>query len=312
MVDFIKFKGNDDGDDSGKSKPRAKLGFSFIKLIWIFAAFMIISSIISSISFSLSPKIAVIKINGVIQTGNGDSIIGGESINSRIVADDLYTIKEDSTVKAVILDINSPGGSPVASEEITKAIEALKEDNITVISVISDIGASGAFWIASSTDKIYASSMSTVGSIGVTSAGLSFENFIKDYNITYRKQTAGEYKDMGSIFREPTEIEKEKIQNILDEVHSNFITHVANGRDLSYEFVEQYATGEIFLGSLAKEIGFIDEIGYYQDVVDEMKEEHGENVLFVEYGPLPTLMESLGVKSNGLGLFSSKSQILLQ
>ncbi len=306
MVDFVKL------DDEKKDKKRRKnfTFFSFKGFIIIFLLLFLFTSLISSITYSLSPKIAVVPISGAIMTERTSSLYGYDSISSREIASTLLDLKADTSVKAVLLDINSPGGSPVASEEISKAIESVREEK-PVYALINDVGASGAFWIAVSTDKIYASSMSTVGSIGVTSAGLSFENFIKEYNITYRKQTAGEYKDMGSIFREPTEQEEEKIQQILDEIHINFISHVANGRNMSYEDVEPYATGEIFLGSKAKEIGFIDEIGYYPDVIADLKN-ISTNALVVTYGPQPTFLEVLGIEAMFDWSPSAKSQILLQ
>ena len=132
----------------------------FILIITLF----IISSIISSIIYSLTPKIAVVKINGPIMTQKSSTIFN-EYQSSRDIAETLKTIKEDPSIKGVILDINSPGGSPVASEEISKSIENLKKEK-PVYALINDIGTSGAFWVAVSSDKIYASPMSIVGSIG--------------------------------------------------------------------------------------------------------------------------------------------------
>ena len=274
-----------------------------------FLILFIISSIISSISYSLTPKIAVVPIGGVLTT-NGESSLTGSSISSREIASILNDATDDNSIKAVLIDINSPGGSPVASEEISRAIVSLKAEK-PVYCLINDIGASGAFWIAVSCDKVYASSMSIVGSIGVTSAGLGFENFIKDYNITYRRQTAGEFKDMGTPFREMSEDEEQIIQKLLDNIHNKFITHVANSRGMNRSTVVKLATGEVFLGDEAKKIGFIDEIGYYPDVIEELKNITTKNAIVVDFGPEPTLAELIGLNS----LFkmpSAESQILLK
>lgn len=147
-----------------------------------------------------------------------------------------------------------------------------------------------------SADKVYASRMSTLGSIGVTSASLGFEEFIKEYNVSYRRLTAGEFKDMGSQFREMTDEEKEKIQNILDEIHSYFIAHVAQERGLEYSEVEKIATGEVFLGTKAKELGFVDEFGYFSDVQTELEKEQNSELLVVTYGPEPSFAEALGLR----------------
>lgn len=300
MVDYVKVEKDDRGDKKIDKKPKKNF-FSFKVFILVFLGLFILMSIISSMMYSIAPKIAVVPINGIITTDGGGDFFSS-STSSRDIARTLLELKDDNSVKAVVLDINSPGGSPVASEEISRAIEKLSEKK-TVYALINDAGASGAFWIAVSADVVYASSMSIVGSIGVTSAGLAFEDFIKNYNISYRKQTAGELKDMGSIFREPSEIEQKKIQDILDEVHENFIIHIANSRNLSVEEIREISTGEIFLGSRAKNLKLIDEIGYYPDVINKVKSEYGSNVLIVNYGPEPTLLEILGINS----LFSFNS-----
>lgn len=303
MVDFIKL------DDEKPRRKIRRIRISFKAIFLTMLVLFLISSLIGSISYSISSKIAVIPINGPILTEKSTTLYG-QSISSRDVATTIRAQADDNSVKAILIDINSPGGSPVASEEISKAIEYAKIQK-PVYSLISDVGASGAFWIAVSTNKIYASSMSTVGSIGVTSAGLSFENFIVEHNITYRKQTAGEFKDMGSIFRKPSKIEQEKIQTILDDIHTTFINHVATSRNLTYKQVEKYATGEIFLGTKAKKIGFIDEIGYYPDVIAELKNVTGaKNALVITLGNEPNLMDAIGLKA--MLDFSPKSMILLQ
>ncbi|MFW6233464.1 MAG: signal peptide peptidase SppA, partial [Nanoarchaeota archaeon] len=270
----------------------------------------IISSIISSITYLLTPKIGVVPIQGAIMTQK-TSTLTQTSISSREIADILRDLKDDNSVKGVILDINSPGGSAVASDEISQAIDELKQVK-PVYALINDIGASGAFWIAVSSDKIYSSSMSTLGSIGVTSVGFGFEDLIEEYNITYRRYTAGEHKDMGSAFREPTLKEEKIIDNLLKEIHQNFITHIAKNRNMTYDKVLNYSTGEIFLGTQAKEIGFIDEIGYYPDILSDIKEEvQSLNAIAVDYAPQQSFTEILGINS----IFSNsktKSQILLQ
>ena len=309
MVDYVKI---DEEEQKPTPHKKKKSKFSFKKILLIFLVIFILSSIISSVSYTLTPKIAVVPITGTLLTYSESGLFSSSGLTSRDIANRLYSLKDDNSVKAVILDINSPGGSAVASEEISKAIESLKEIK-PVYALVNDIGASGAFWIAVESDKVYASSMSMLGSIGVTSAGLSFEHFIANYNITYRKQTAGEYKDMGSIFREPSKEEEEIFQELLDEIHLNFIEHIANKRNMTFEEVKYYATGEIFLGKKAKEIGFIDEIGYFPDVLSDLKEITGENVMLVEYKPDPTLAQILGLDSIfNLPSTISSSKILLQ
>ncbi|MFW5704236.1 MAG: signal peptide peptidase SppA [Nanoarchaeota archaeon] len=307
MADYVKLK-NERDDDSPKRKKR-KSWFSWKMFFLFFFLFFFLSSIISSFIYSVTPKAGIVPINGVILTDK-ETTLYGTSLSSRDIADTILALDEDTSVKAIILDINSPGGSPVASEEISRAIERAEKP---VYAIISETGASGAFWIAMSADKVYASEMSIVGSIGVTSAGLAFEEFIDEYNITYRRLVAGEHKDMGTPFRELTGKEEEKLQNILDEIHENFIVHVAEARNLSREDVEEYATGEIFLGSTGKEAGFIDEFGYMKDLLEDIEAEHG-SLLVENYAPETTLGDLLlGLSSiGGLDLFSAQNQILLK
>ncbi len=323
MVDYVKL--NEEGEKPKKFKgfPRIKeirlipeKGFPKRRFSWknvflMFLFFFLISSIFESISYSMASKVAVINIDGIITSekqGLSTNSITPDEINSYV---DL--ILSDNTYKLVILDINSPGGSPVATSEISNMIEKIKAKNITVYSYIHDIGASGGYWISTSADKIYANEMSLVGSIGVTSASLGFENFIKDYNITYRKLTAGKYKDMGTPFREQTDEEEELFQNLLDEIHKNFITYVSTKRNMSYEKVEKLATGEIFLGSKAKELGLIDETIFFNTLKDRVKEELGEDILFEEFGPEKSFFEELGINSINLKIPSlEKNNLLLQ
>lgn len=307
MVDFVKLDEDKKKDNGGEEKSF----FTLKNFLLIFLLFFLISSIFSGISESMTPKIAVVPIKGVILTEQDNSIFGESSVSSRDVAATLLEIKDDKSVKAVLLDINSPGGSPVASEEISRAIEEVKKEK-PVYALINDIGASGAFWIAVSANKTYVSSMSTVGSIGVTSAGLGFEDFIKEYNITYRRQTAGEFKDMGTPYRAPTKEEEKILQGILDEIHVNFIEHVAVSKNMSYAEVEKYATGEVFLGSKAVKLGFADEIGYYPDVISELQNITGGATVY-DYGPEPTFADILGFGVFNNDIFpKAESQVMLK
>lgn len=295
MAEYVKV----DEEDSGSKKKTRGSRSNFPRIRWsviilIVIAIFLISSIISGITYSLSPKIAVVPIKGAILTEKSSGVFSTGGTSSREIATILRGINDDGSIKAVVLDINSPGGSPVASEEISRAIE---EIDVPVYALISDTGASGAFWVAMSADEVYVSSMSIVGSIGVTSTSLGFEDFIEEYNITYRNLTSGKYKDMGTPFREMKPEEREKIMEILDEIHGNFIRHVAESRNMTYQEVEEYATGEIFLGTTAIEAGFADKIGYYPDVIGDLRNETGVEALVVNYGPTPTLAEELGLTS---------------
>lgn len=304
MADYVKLDKNKDSEEKEKTSK-----FSFKKIALIILGLFVLSSIISSFSYSMSSKIAVIPIKGSIMSESSYSVLYGESISSREIANQIRSVANDPTHVGILLDINSGGGSAVATQEISNAIDYAQEQGIKVYAVAGDTAASGAFWIGTSADRFYASEMSLLGSIGVTMAGLSFEEFIEEYNISYRRLTAGEYKDIGSSYRAMTQEEEVMIQQLLDETHSIFISNVAKSRDLPYDLVSNWSQGQIFNGNTALEVGFIDEIGMYQDVLDDLGD--GEDVLIVEYGQSETLLGSLGVDSPSL-LPRSSMGLLLQ
>ena len=255
----------------------------------------------------MASKVAIIPIKGTIMSESSYSILYGESISSRDIASQIRTVANDPTYVGILLDINSGGGSAVATQEISSAIDYAKENGVKVYAVAGDVAASGAFWIGTSAERFYASQMSIMGSVGVTMAGLSFEEFIEEYNISYRRLTAGEYKDIGSSYRKMTVEEEVIIQDLLDETHGIFINHVAEARNLDIDLVKEWSQGQIFSGNKAKELGFIDEIGLYEDALNDLKGD--QEVLIIEYGQEQTLLGSLGV--NGPSLLPRSSLGLL-
>ena len=199
-------------------------------------------------------KIAVIPIKGEI--GIGGSVDPTETIKEIKKAD------KDLTVKAIILEINSPGGSVVPTEEIAKAV---KDANKPVVSWIREVGASGAYWIASASDKIVADPASLTGSIGVTSSYLQFSKLLDTYGVTYERLVTGKFKDAGSEFKELTPDERAYLQSKIDVINELFIDTVAENRKLPRENVAKLATGEIFLGSEALDLGLVDVLGGKED-----------------------------------------------
>lgn len=304
MVEFIEAIDEKKGDRKTRIKIKKKT-WSFKKILFWFFAIFIIMSFIDSLIYTISPKIDVIPVKNIIGTQESHSLYSSQ-LSSRKVAEKIYSSADDNSVKAILIDINSGGGTPVASEEISKAIEYAKTKK-KVVSLINDIGASGAYFIAVSTNKIYVSPMSIVGSIGVTSAGLSFENFLLEHNITYRRLVSGKYKDIGSPYRDMTFEEKKIINNLLESTHKMFISHIANQRKMSEEEVQKLATGEIFTGREAVKNGLVDEEGYYNDVIGKLKEETGADLVVVK-------SDSLGIFDSVFSTFSDfniKSQSLI-
>ncbi|MBR9702800.1 S49 family peptidase, partial [Candidatus Woesearchaeota archaeon] len=182
-------------------------------------------------------NVAVIPIKGVIVT-ESDTFGGGFAVSDDIISS-LEDARDDKKIKAVILEIDSPGGRPVPSDEIGRAVRSVRAQNKTVVAWVRDVGASGAYWIASSADHIVANRMSLTGSIGVTGSYFGLEEFIDDWNVTYRRFVSGEMKDVGTPFREMTRNEEKFVQKKINLIHIYFVDEVANNRNLSVDYVTE-------------------------------------------------------------------------
>ena len=161
-------------------------------------------------------------------------------------------------IKAILFEINSPGGTAVASEEIVNAVKKSKKYKVAWI---RDQGASGAYWIASAADKIVASPLSITGSIGVLGSYLEFSGLLTRYNITYERMVGGKYKDLGTPYRELTDEERILFQRSIDELHDYFMQDVAKNRDIPENKIREIATGMFYTGKQAKELNLVDVLG---------------------------------------------------
>ncbi|MFO8016192.1 MAG: signal peptide peptidase SppA [Candidatus Woesearchaeota archaeon] len=277
-----------------------------ITAVKILAMLLVLSFILSWITSlfiggSMSGNTALIKVEGMI-VPSGGGVLGSDLAVSEDIRELLKEADEDPSVKAIVLEINSPGGSPVASDEIGRAI---KETNKTTIAVIRDTGASGGYWVASAADHVIANRMSITGSIGVTASYLEFSGLIQDYNVTYRRLVSGEYKDVGSPLRELEPEERGMFQDILDKLHDEFVEEVAENRNLPKDEVEEIADGMFFLGSRAKELGLVDQLGGRQEAKAYIRENLNMTADFREYKKEKTLadilMRSLSSQSFSIG-----------
>lgn len=236
---------------------------------------------------SLSGNVAVIPIHGVI-LGTEDSESFFETItSSQDTVEMIEKAGKNPGIKAIMLDINSPGGSAVASEEIANAV---KKTNKTTVAWIREAGASGAYWIASSADHIVASRVSITGSIGVIASYLEFPGLLERYNITYQRLVSGKYKDIGSPFKEMTPEEKAMFQQNLDSIRDYFAGEVAKNRNLSRKDVDKIANGLFYLGAQAKELGLIDELGGKDEAIWYIEKKRGIKAELVEYKKEKTLL----------------------
>lgn len=204
--------------------------------------------------------IAVIPFDGTIAgTGTGPSVITPESF-LRL----LERAQDDPNVRAIVLRVNSPGGTVAASEEIATYV---KNATKPVVVSVGDVDASGAYMVSSQADKIVANPGSAVGSIGVIMEIPNASGLLGKLGVSFKVITAGKYKDAGSPFRDLTPTETAMLQGQIDQVYGQFIDIVASGRHLPRSRVESMATGWAWNGDEARKMGLVDDIGTYKDAL---------------------------------------------
>ncbi|MBI4778301.1 signal peptide peptidase SppA [Candidatus Desantisbacteria bacterium] len=214
-------------------------------------------------------KIAVVRIYGEISfQSQAEEMWGGSVKSADRIVKRLSAIKNDPSIKAVILRINSPGGTVAATQEIYNQIKELKKCNKKVVVSIGDIGASGAYYVACPADKIVANAGSLIGSIGVIMHLPEASNLLEKIGVNLRVIKSGQHKDIGSIARPMSEEEREILQGVIDDAYGQFYRAVKNGRqNISDNRLKELADGRIFTGQQAKKAGLIDEIGDYQQTI---------------------------------------------
>ena len=281
--------------------------FTVLKvIIWLMVIGFFLSILVSLFagddSESFDGNVAMIDISGPIITGKDTSYLFEDVTSSDDITKLIRKANENDNIKAIVFVINSPGGSAVASDEIAAEI---KKVNKTTVAWVREIGTSGAYWIASSTNHVIANRMSITGSIGVIASYLEFSGFIQEHNITYERLVSGKYKDLGSPFKELTPEEKAVFQKSLDRIHDYFVEEVANNRNLNKKDVEKMATGAFYLGDEAKELGLVDELGSRDEVISYLEKKLGQKVDFVKYkkptGFLAALSQTMDEKSFFVG-----------
>jgi len=260
-------------------------------------------------------KIAVIPLSGTITSG-GSSLLSGSAITPELVRDYLKKAEADRSVKAIIFRIESPGGEITPCQEILWEIEKVGETKTIVVSM-GGTAASGGYYISTKADKIVALPTTMTGSIGVISQIMNIEGLLEKLGVEIETFKGGKYKDMYRGFREMTQEEKEIMQGMIDEYYEQFIEVVAEGRGLSEEQVRKLATGQIYTGTEAKELGLIDELGDLNTAINLTAEIAGIEDPIVEYYQPPrlTLWSLLGlvdaIKTRLSGL-SAQDIILLE
>jgi len=218
------------------------------------------------ISIGHRDKVAIIYIEGSMVADQSCEDESSSSCSSEVVKN-LRKATSDPDIKAIVLRINSPGGTPVAAEEIISQINRTKAVKPVVVSM-GDIATSAAYYVSSTTDSIYANPDTFTGSIGVIWVFKNKTKLYDDEGINYYIAKSGNFKDVGADWRGLSDGEKTYIQNIINESYDRFVSSVARGRNLPIDNIKSIADGRVYTGTKAKDIGLVDEIGGLYDAVD--------------------------------------------
>jgi protease-4 len=214
-------------------------------------------------------KIAVIYIDGKMVADKGSD--NGDTACSSDIIKNLRKATDDKSVKAIVLRVNSPGGTPVAAEEIISQISKTKAIKPVVVSM-GDMACSAGYFVSSCADRIIANPDTFTGSIGVIWVFKNKSKYYCDEGVNYYVAKSGNFKDLGSDWRGLSEDEKDYVQSIINESYNRFVTCVAKGRNLSVDYVKSIADGRVYTGSMAKEMGLVDELGGLYDAISAAAE----------------------------------------
>ncbi len=245
-----------------KNKPILMILVAAFGLGVLFFAVLYVATLVSGgrSSKPLAPlpgmdKVALVKIEGLL-------------INADHIVEEINDYADDSSIKAIIIRIDSPGGGVVASQEIYNAVlNARRKGRKKVVISLGSVAASGGYYIAAAGDRIVANPGTLTGSIGVKMEFANVEKLLEKIGVKGMVVKAGEYKDIGSPYREMSEQEKKLLQAVIDDVHSQFIEAVAKGRNLPESDVKAIADGRIFTGRQALQLKLVDQLGDLEDSV---------------------------------------------
>ena len=227
-------------------------------------------------------RIAVVELFGTI----------GATVRSPVYERIFAGIRKDRRFRALVLDIDSPGGSVTASDYLYRSVARVAEEK-TVVAIIRGLGASGAYLVGCAAGRIVALPGALVGSIGVISIRPVVEGLLERLGVAISVNKSGELKDMGAFWRAATEEETRKLQELTDDYYDDFVSIVARERRMDPEAVRRLATGEVFRAPRAMELGLVDELGDLDTAVDLATELSGAPRRPVRVGPRRGLRERL-------------------
>jgi protease-4 len=246
--------------------------------------------------------VAVIYLDGTIAGVAGSGLTGGAAVTPERIISELKQAEKDASVKAILLRIDSPGGTASASSEIAMEVQRVKKP---IVASIGDVGASGAYMVASQCDEIISTGSSDVGSIGVIMEVGDYSELLKKLGVKFISIHEGEFKDAGSAWRSLTATETAMLESDIKLVYDDFIAIVAKGRKMSEADVRKLATGWAWPGMKAKQLGLVDSIGNYSDAVSRAgklgKIEGEPRIVTYRGDSIGALLQSLTSAADRLG-----------
>jgi len=226
-------------------------------LVTVSLAFLVVNLSLSRDDLalgSLNKRVGLVEIVGDIES-------------SEAIVDQLEHMRRYSSIRAVVLRLDSPGGGVAASQEIYDAVLRVKEENKPVVASMGSVAASGAYYVACAADSIVSNPGTLTGSIGVILSFPNTEELFKKVGVRFEVVKTGKYKDIGSLSRPMTPDEKGLLQGVLSNVYEQFVNAIADGRGMEKSDILPYADGRIFSGSQALEYGFVDRLGDLDDAI---------------------------------------------
>ena len=247
---------SDEITSSRRKRRPVRTTLTIVALIGIgFIALSVLGNFLSEGGWIGGDKVAVIRIEGII-------------LDSRETIEELRHYRDNPSVKAIVLRIDSPGGAVVPSQEIFAEVRKTKaEGKIKVVTSMGNVAASGGYYIAAATDRIVANPGTLTGSIGVIMELANVKGLLEKVGVQSVVIKSGRHKDMASPFRAMTPEDRALLQTVLDDVHAQFIDAVATGRSLQLEQVKTLADGRIFTGKQAQTVNLVDELGDLHDAI---------------------------------------------
>jgi protease-4 len=244
------------------------------------------------------PGVGVVRIEGPIEMNSTAQF--GMRTGAEAVVERLDELMKNSSIRAVVVRINSPGGTVAATQEIYQKLWQLRRKNIPLVASMADVAASGGYYIASACNVIYANYGTVTGSIGVIAYSPSLKQLFDKLGIKMNVIKSGKFKDITALHRDLTEEEVRLLQSMIDSSYEKFLRDVALGRNLSVSDIEASADGRVMNGMTAKECRLVDEVGTFEEAITKARELSGLSASAPVYDEMKSPLQQMFMNLEGV------------